>query len=44
MAMYNLDESIRGFAAACFNYALNRNYPVYLSSKNTISRCTTGAS
>src|SRR5438128_2188253 len=32
MAMYNLDESIRGFARACFNYALNRKYPVYLSS------------
>ena len=36
MAMYNLDESIRGFARACFNYGLQRNYPVYLSTKNTI--------
>ncbi|MCZ6763567.1 MAG: NADP-dependent isocitrate dehydrogenase [Alphaproteobacteria bacterium] len=36
MSMYNLDESIRGFANACFNYGLQRNYPVYLSTKNTI--------
>jgi isocitrate dehydrogenase len=36
MGMYNLDESIRGFARACFNYGLMRNYPVYLSTKNTI--------
>ena len=36
MAMYNLDESIRDFARASFNYGLNRNYPVYLSTKNTI--------
>jgi isocitrate dehydrogenase len=36
LAMYNLDESIRGFARACFNYGLQRNYPVYLSTKNTI--------
>lgn len=36
MGMYNLDESIRGFARACFNYGLQRNYPVYLSTKNTI--------
>jgi isocitrate dehydrogenase len=36
MAMYNLDESIREFARATFNYALTRNYPVYLSTKNTI--------
>ena len=36
MAMYNLDESIRGFARSCFNYGLQRNYPVYLSTKNTI--------
>jgi isocitrate dehydrogenase len=32
MAMYNLDDSIREFARATFNYALNRNYPVYLST------------
>src|SRR3954463_523315 len=42
MAMYNLDESIRGFARACFNYALNRKYPVYLSSKNTILKVYDG--
>ncbi len=36
MGMYNLDESIRGFARACFNYGLQRQYPVYLSTKNTI--------
>jgi len=36
MAMYNLDQSIIDFARASFNYGLNRNYPVYLSTKNTI--------
>ena len=36
MAMYNLDESIREFARASFNYGLARKYPVYLSTKNTI--------
>ncbi len=36
MAMYNLDESIREFARASLNYGLVRNYPVYLSTKNTI--------
>jgi isocitrate dehydrogenase len=36
MAMYNLDDSIRDFARASFNYAMNRNYPLYLSTKNTI--------
>ncbi len=36
MAMYNLDESISDFARACFNFALNRKYPIYLSTKNTI--------
>ena len=36
LAMYNMDESIRGFARACLNYGLQRNYPVYLSTKNTI--------
>jgi isocitrate dehydrogenase len=36
MAMYNLDESIRDFARASLNYGLKRNYPVYLSTKNTI--------
>lgn len=36
MGMYNLDDSIEGFARACFNYALARNYPLYMSTKNTI--------
>jgi isocitrate dehydrogenase len=36
MGMYNLDESIRGFARSCFNYGLQKNYPVYMSTKNTI--------
>jgi isocitrate dehydrogenase len=36
MAMYNLDDSIRDFARASMNYGVNRNYPVYLSTKNTI--------
>ncbi len=36
MAMYNLDDSIRDFARASFNYGLARGYPVYLSTKNTI--------
>jgi isocitrate dehydrogenase len=36
MAMYNVDESIRGFARACLNYGLQRGWPVYLSTKNTI--------
>jgi len=42
MAMYNLDDSIRGFARACFNYALGRDYPVYLSTKNTILKIYDG--
>ncbi len=36
MAMYNLDESIRGFAHACLNMGLSKGWPVYLSTKNTI--------
>ncbi|MGC6484962.1 MAG: NADP-dependent isocitrate dehydrogenase [Candidatus Puniceispirillales bacterium] len=36
MGMYNLDESIRGFARACMNYGLDLGWPVYLSTKNTI--------
>ena len=36
MAMYNLDDSIRDFARASMNYALDRGYPLYLSTKNTI--------
>ena len=42
MAMYNLDESIRGFARACMNYGLQRGYPVYLSTKNTILKAYDG--
>ncbi|MBV8424752.1 MAG: NADP-dependent isocitrate dehydrogenase [Candidatus Eremiobacteraeota bacterium] len=42
LAMYNLDESIRGFARACFNYGLSRGYPVYLSTKNTILKTYDG--
>jgi isocitrate dehydrogenase len=36
MGMYNTDESIRGFAKACFNMALTKKWPLYLSTKNTI--------
>lgn len=42
MGMYNLDDSIKGFARACFNYGLQRNYAVYLSSKNTILKVYDG--
>ncbi len=42
MSMYNLDESIKGFARACLNYGLNRNFPVYLSTKNTILKVYDG--
>jgi isocitrate dehydrogenase len=42
MGMYNLDESIKGFARACFNYGLQRNYAVYLSTKNTILKVYDG--
>ena len=42
MAMYNLDDSIRDFARASFNYGLDRNYPVYLSTKNTILKAYDG--
>ncbi|MFC4173130.1 NADP-dependent isocitrate dehydrogenase [Microvirga sp. GCM10011540] len=42
MAMYNLDESIRDFARASLNYGLNRKYPVYLSTKNTILKTYDG--
>ena len=38
MGMYNTEESIRGFAESCFNYALQRNEPLYLSTKNTIMK------
>ena len=42
LGMFNLDSSIAGFARACFNYALNRSYPVYLSTKNTILKAYDG--
>ena len=42
MAMYNLDDSIREFAEACLSYGLNRKYPVYLSTKNTILKAYDG--
>jgi isocitrate dehydrogenase len=42
MAMYNLDDSIRDFARASMNYGLNRGWPVYLSTKNTILKAYDG--
>jgi isocitrate dehydrogenase len=42
MGMYNLDESIRDFAHACFNYSLGRRWPLYLSTKNTILKAYDG--
>ena len=42
MGMYNLDESIRDFARASMRYGLNRGYPVYLSTKNTIMKAYDG--
>jgi isocitrate dehydrogenase len=42
MAMYNLDESIRDFARASFRYGLERGYPVYMSTKNTILKTYDG--
>ena len=39
---YNVNDSIRGFARACFNYGLMRGYPVYLSTKNTILKAYDG--
>ncbi|HEX7947237.1 MAG TPA: NADP-dependent isocitrate dehydrogenase [Phenylobacterium sp.] len=42
MAMYNLDDSIADFARASFSYALNRKYPLYLSTKNTIIKAYDG--
>ncbi len=42
MAMYNLDDSIRDFARASFNYGLNLGWPVYLSTKNTIMKAYDG--
>ncbi|MEQ1865214.1 MAG: NADP-dependent isocitrate dehydrogenase [Micropepsaceae bacterium] len=42
MAMYNLDDSIKNFARSCFNYGLQRGWPVYLSTKNTILKAYDG--
>ncbi len=42
MAMYNLDDSIRDFARASFRYGLDRHYPVYMSTKNTILKTYDG--
>jgi isocitrate dehydrogenase len=42
MGMYNTDESIFGFARSCFNYAIQRNYPLYMSTKNTILKAYDG--
>ncbi len=42
MAMYNTDESITGFAHSCFNMALNKRWPLYLSTKNTILKAYDG--
>lgn len=42
MGMYNVDESIRGFARACLNYGLSKKWPVYLSTKNTILKAYDG--
>ncbi len=42
LAMYNIDESIRGFARSCMNYGLDLGWPVYLSTKNTILKAYDG--
>ncbi len=42
LGMYNFDDSIRDFARACLNYGLKRDYPVYLSTKNTILKAYDG--
>ena len=42
LSMYNLDGSIKDFARACMNYGLQRNWPVYLSTKNTILKAYDG--
>jgi len=42
MSMYNLDDSIKDFARSCMNYGLERNWPVYLSTKNTILKAYDG--
>jgi isocitrate dehydrogenase len=42
MGMHNLDDSIRGFAQSCFNFALQRGWPLYLSTKDTILKAYDG--
>ena len=42
LSMYNLEDSIEGFARACFNYGLNLGWPVYMSTKNTILKAYDG--
>ncbi len=42
LSMYNLDNSIKDFARACMNYGLQRKYPVYMSTKNTILKSYDG--
>src|SRR3546814_15586607 len=42
MSMYNTDESIYGFARSCFNMALQKGWPLYLSTKNTILKAYDG--
>ena len=42
MGMYNTEESIRGFASSCFEYALQKRWPLYLSTKNTILKSYDG--
>ena len=42
LGMYNVDDSIRGFARSCMNYALNRSWPLFLSTKNTILKIYDG--
>jgi len=42
MGMFNTDDSITGFARSCFEYALDLNYPLYLSTKNTILKAYDG--
>jgi isocitrate dehydrogenase len=42
LGMYNLEDSIRGFARACFNYGIAKKWPVYLSTKNTILKAYDG--
>lgn len=42
LAMYNTDESIQGFAKSCFEYALQKRWPLYLSTKNTILKAYDG--